>query len=50
MKKKDLKKMSEEDKKAMRKAAAKIMGDRIIYEEKIRESKEIQKKEEEPTE
>jgi hypothetical protein len=50
MKKKDFKKMSEEDKKAMRKAAAKIMGDRLIHEEKIRKSKEIQEKEEESTE
>ncbi len=47
MKRKDLKKMTEEDKKTMRKAAAKIMGDRIIHEKKVRESEE---KEEESTE
>lgn len=49
MKKKDLKKMTDDEKKAMRKAAAKIMGERIIYEESLRKSKEINNKEEETT-
>jgi hypothetical protein len=40
MKKKDLKKMTDEEKKAMRKAAAKIMGDKIIHEKNIRKAKE----------
>jgi hypothetical protein len=50
MKKKDLKKMTDDEKKAMRKASAKIMGERIIYEENLRKLKEINNKEEEPTE
>lgn len=32
--------MSDEEKKAMRKAAAKIMGDKIIHEKNIRKNKE----------
>jgi|694.fasta_scaffold33221_8 hypothetical protein len=47
MKKRELEKMDPADKKAMRKAAAKIMGDKIIHEKKIRKSEE---KEEESTE
>lgn len=50
MKKKDLKKMTEEEKKAMRKAAAKIMGERITHEKNLRDHKEIPDKEEEITE
>ena len=40
MKKRELEKMTAEEKKAMRMAAAKIMGERIIYEEQLKKSKE----------
>lgn len=40
MKKRELEKMTAEEKKAMRMAAAKIMGERIIYEEQLKKSRE----------
>jgi hypothetical protein len=40
MKKRELENMTPEEKKAMRMAAAKIMGEKIVYEEELKKSKE----------
>jgi hypothetical protein len=49
MKKRELEKMTAEEKRAMRMAAAKIMGEKMVYEEELKKSREeVEKTEDNP--